>query len=233
MRLTLIESDHRLFQTAECAFASLMLHAGLVCLAIGVIERGRPADGRDATPLFLVPPDRQESPPAGQTARVQSGQPGGYFADGSELDGAGSGSRLGGRPYGRLSPRERSSAVGLVPLGSPARPSDSIFTVLEVEQTVERYEGSAAPIYPPRLSALGIEGHVQATFVVDPTGWVDRTSVRVLESDDPEFSESVRTALGEMRFRPAMRGGKAVRQLVEQRFNFRIAPLAGPGEVSS
>ena len=48
----------------------------------------------------------------------------------------------------------------------------------------------------------------------------------MLESDDPEFSESVRTALGAMRFRPATRGGKVVRQLVEQRFNFRIAPAA-------
>jgi hypothetical protein len=27
-----------------------------------------------------------------------------------------------------------------------------------------------------------------------------------------------------MRFHPATRGGRAVRQLVEQRFNFRIAP---------
>jgi TonB family protein len=89
---------------------------------------------------------------------------------------------------------------------------------------VERYEYSGAPIYPPKLSALGKEGHVQATFVVDTTGRVDMASVRVLESDDPEFSASVRTALGEMRFRPATRGGKAVRQLVEQRFNFRIAP---------
>jgi hypothetical protein len=55
---------------------------------------------------------------------------------------------------------------------------------------------------------------------------VDMASVRVLASDDPAFSESVRAALGAMRFRPALRGGRAVRQLVEQRFNFRIAPPA-------
>jgi protein TonB len=89
---------------------------------------------------------------------------------------------------------------------------------------VERYEGSAAPVYPPKLSALGMQGQVHATFIVGATGRVDMASVRVLESDHPEFSESVRTALAEMRFRPARRGGKSVRQLVEQRFNFRIAP---------
>ena len=96
--------------------------------------------------------------------------------------------------------------------------------MLEVDRMVERYEGSAAPIYPPRLSAMGKEGRVQATFVVDTTGQVDMASVQVLASDDPEFTESVRTALGGMRFRPATRRGRAVRQLVEQRFSFRIAP---------
>jgi TonB family protein len=230
MRLTLIESDHKLFQTAECAFASVMLHAALVCLALNIIggERGITLSGNGATPLFLVPPDRKESPPGGQSEIFSAGQPGGYFADGSELDGAGNGARVGGRPYGRLTARERSSAVGLVPFGPPTRLFDSVFTVLQVDEMVERHPESAAPLYPPRLSALGIQGRVHATFVVDATGRVDMTSVRVLESDDPEFSESVRTALREMRFRPAKRGGRAVRQLVEQRFNFRIEP---PGQV--
>jgi hypothetical protein len=34
----------------------------------------------------------------------------------------------------------------------------------------------------------------------------------------------VRTALGEARFRPAKRLGKTVRQLVQQRFSFKLAP---------
>ena len=116
-----------------------------------------------------------------------------------------------------------------MPFGAPVRLSDSVFTMLQVDRMVERYEGTAAPIYPPRLIAAGKEGRVQASFVVDPTGRVDPASVQVLASDDPEFTESVRTALGEMRFRPAMRGGRAVRQLVEQRFSFRIAREAQVG----
>lgn len=227
MRLHLIESDHSVFQPAECAFASLVLHVGLVWLVVGAIEvaRGLPADGRETRPLLLLPPDRRESPPAGQTDFFRLGRTGGLFADGTELDGAGSGTQVGGRPYGRQRPGERSSAVGLAPFGPPARLFDSVFTVFEVDRMVERYEGTAAPVYPPRLSALGKEGRVHATFVVDPAGRVEMTSVRVLESDDPEFTESVRTALGEMRFRPATRRGRAVRQRVEQRFNFRIAPM--------
>ena len=231
MRLQLIESDHGTFQAAECAFASLVFHASLIWLALGMIAGGRglSADARDTEALFLVPPDRKEAPPAGQTERFQPGQAGGYFTDGPEVAGSGTGTRVGGRPYGRQRPGERSSALGLAPFGAPARPADSVFTMLEVERMVERYEGSAAPIYPPRLSALGKEGRVQATFVVDTTGLVDVTSVQVLASDDPEFSESVRTALGEMRFHPATRHGRPVRQLVEQWFNFRIALVAQVG----
>jgi len=231
MRLHLIESDQKPIQTAECAFASLLFHASLIWLAVGGIAGTQVLVRAEllSVPLVLLPPDRHEAPPAGQTESFQLGQAGALFADGAVLDGAGSGTRTGGRPYGRQRPGERSRALGLAPLGQPARPTDSVFTMLEVERMVERYESSAAPVYPPRLSALGREGRVQATFVVDTTGRADMTSVQVLASDDPEFSESVRTALGEMRFRPAMRGGRAVRQLVEQRFNFRIAPAAQVG----
>jgi TonB family protein len=226
MHLHLIESDQKSIQTAECAFASLVFHASLIWLAVGVIAGAQVLAGNEslAVPLVLLPPDRHEAPPAGQTASFRLGQAGGLFADGAVLDGTGSGTRTGGRPYGRQRQGERSRALGLAPLGQAARPADSVFTVLEVERMVERYESSAAPVYPPRLSALGKEGSVQATFVVDTTGRVDLTSVQVLASNDPEFTESVRTALGEMRFHPATRGGRAVRQLVEQRFNFRIAP---------
>ena len=89
---------------------------------------------------------------------------------------------------------------------------------------VERYEGSAAPVYPPELSARGTEGQVQAAYVVDTTGRVDTTTIQVMQSDDPRFTESVRVALSETRFRPAKRAGKAVRQLVQQRFRFKLAP---------
>jgi TonB family protein len=230
MRFHLIESGHRAFQPAECAFASFVLHVGLVWLAVGELEmaRGLPADGRETRPFLLLPPDRRASPPAGQSESFEMGRAGGLFADGAALDGAGTGTEVGGRPYGPPRRGERSRAVGLAPFGPPARLFDSVFTVLQVDRMVERYEGSAAPVYPPRLSALGKQGRVHATFVVDPAGRVEMTSVRVLESDDPGFTESVRAALGEMRFRPATRRGRAVRQLVEQRFNFRIAPAFQP-----
>ena len=42
---------------------------------------------------------------------------------------------------------------------------------------VERYPFSAAPVYPPELSARGKEGKVDATYDVDATGRVDMTTI--------------------------------------------------------
>jgi hypothetical protein len=67
---------------------------------------------------------------------------------------------------------------------------------------------------------------VQAVYVVDTTGQVDTITIQVVRSDDPRFTASVRTALGQMRFRPAKRSGKTVRQLVEQKFRFKIVPAS-------
>lgn len=160
-----------------------------------------------------------------QTERIQWGRLGADLADGRHLTRAGEGRRIQAQAYGARTWGERSGARGRLPFGPvPDLVPDTAFSVLEVDEMVERYEGSAAPVYPPDLLALGTEGEVRATYVVDTTGRVDTMTIRMLESDDPRFAESVRTALGGMRFRPARRGQSAVRQLVEQRFRFRIAP---------
>ena len=72
------------------------------------------------------------------------------------------------------------------------------------------------------LSARRTEGQVVAAYVVDTVGRVDTTTIRVLGSDHPRVTESVRTALAEARVRPAKRAGHTVRQLVQQRFRFKL-----------
>ncbi len=118
---------------------------------------------------------------------------------------------------------------GLVPPGLASARLDSVFTVLAVDSEVVRVEGSAAPAYPASLLTIGVEGYVEAEFIVDTTGWVDLGSVRMLSSTHKEFESSVRLALMAMQFRPAWRGARRVRQLVSQRFTFRLehpAPAA-------
>jgi len=224
MHLLLLESDRSFFRSAECAAVSILAHAGLVWLAVGMTEGGRqlPADEREARVFFLLPPDRVDERPR-QSDIIQLGKLGGALEDGIELTGPGDGLRPGARSYGPPRPGERSRARGEVPFGPPPLlVPDTAFSVLEVDEMVERYDESAAPAYPRELADRGKDGQVRAIYVVDTTGRVDPTTIQVLQSDDPRFTESVLTALGGMRFRPAKRAGKTVRQLVEQRFRFRI-----------
>ena len=62
---------------------------------------------------------------------------------------------------------------------------------------------------------------------------VEMTDPAIMRSGAIRATTSVRTALADTRFRPAKRSGKAVRQLVAQRFRFKIAPAARPVDGSS
>jgi TonB family protein len=225
MHLTLLESDRSFLSTAECAVASILAHGALVWFAVSLIDGGRriPTDEREARVFFLLPPDRVDVRER-QSEVIQWGRLGGDLEDGKHLlkpDGG----WLSLKPaHGARGKRNRSGARGQLPFGPASQfIPDTAFSVLEVDEIV-RYESSAAPIYPKDLLATGTQGSVQAQYVVDTTGRVDTTTIQVVRSDDPRFTASVRTALGSMRFRPAKRAGKTVRQLVEQKFNFKIVP---------
>ncbi len=228
MHPTIPESGRRFFLSAECAFASFLAHAGVVLLAAGLTQGGRqlPADERQARVFFLLPPDRVDQR-VHQTRIIQWGRLGGDLEDGKLFTRPSEGFRIKEQTYGARGRGGESGARGEVPFGpAPLLVPDTVFSVLEVDETVERYDGSAAPVYPSDLISLGVEGVVQAVYVVDTTGRVDTTTIQVLHSDDRRFTESVRTALGQMRFRPARRAGKAVRQQVQQQFRFKIIPAS-------
>ena len=78
------------------------------------------------------------------------------------------------------------------------------------------------PQYPPALLKAGVQGVVHVRFIVDTIGHVDTATMVVLDKPDPEFVAAVRTALVKMKYRPAILRGRAVSQLVEQPFVFRI-----------
>jgi TonB family protein len=231
MQVTLLESHRSLLHAAEYTAFSLLAHAGVVVMAIATTAGGRqlPADEREARVFFLLPPDRVDVR-ARQTDILQWGRPGGDLDDGKLLR-ATEGMRVRVEAYGARAKSERSGAKGELPFGPvPYLVPDTVFSVLEVDEMVERYESSAAPAYPPDLLAMGTEGSVRAMYVVDTTGRVDTSTIEVMSSDDERFTESVRAALGLMRFRPAKRQGQRVRQLVEQKFHFRIQPPPGSND---
>jgi TonB family protein len=228
MRVTLLESNRSFFQTAECAMVSVLAHSFVVWAAIAATAGGRqlPTDESEARVFFFLPPDRIDIR-SRQFEHLQWAREGGDIHNGPVLTRNGEGFTTRPPAYGaRARGKDLSGARGQLPIGvslADIRP-DTAFSVLDVDKEVERYEWSAAPLYPPKLLADGTEGVVFAHFVVDTSGMVDPGSVEVISSPHPMFTESVVDALGMMHFKPAIRGGVKVRQLVEQRFRFQIAP---------
>jgi TonB family protein len=228
MHLTLLESNRSFFQTAECALVSILAHAGIVWFALGASARGwqLPTTEREARVVFLLPPDRVDIR-SRQTDKIQWGKLGSDIDDGKDLTKPAEGLVPRERSYGARRRGRQTGARGQLPFGPPTLfVPDTAWSVLEVDEMAERYQTSAAPVYPRDLITLGVQGMVQATYIVDSTGLVDTASFEVVASDDLRFTESVREALAHMRFRPAKRGGKTVRQLVEQKFRFRILPAS-------
>ena len=122
------------------------------------------------------------------------------------------------------------TAVQTEPTGEPAE-AEVALSEIEVDSVVQRDPSSAAPVYPPGMLEQSIEGSTFVHYVVDTTGRVDTTTIRIIRSTDPAFSQSVREALKSMLFRPAIHASHRVRQWVEQSFAFRIlkpAPRATP-----
>src|SRR5438270_202165 len=102
MRLTLLESDRSFLRSAECAFLSILAHAGFVWLAVAATGSGGriPTDEREARVFFLLPPDRVDARQH-QTVFMRWGKLGADLEDGVRPTGPGEGLRV--RSYGARS----------------------------------------------------------------------------------------------------------------------------------
>ena len=205
---------------------SVAAHVVLVSAAIygtGVRARelGQSIAERTALLHFLPPPDRRPS-----SAKVAEHLR--YIDLGSR------GEALPMRPDGRVLERVAAARASGMPeqqhdeaqSQAPAAAfdsRDSVYSMLDVEETAVRTAGSAAPVYPAELMVDGKEGGVYLRFVVDTMGRADAASIEVLRSSHPAFTQSVRQALPLMLYTPATISGRRVRQLVEQNFEFRIS----------
>ena len=104
----------------------------------------------------------------------------------------------------------------------PVPQGDQPYFDFQVEKPVVMAPGSQGPAYPDMLRSAGIEGQVLAQFVVDTTGRADMSSFKALKSDNDLFTTAVKNALQRMRFLPAEVGGRKVKQLVQQPFQFSL-----------
>ena len=103
----------------------------------------------------------------------------------------------------------------------PAQPRTA-YEEVEVDAPASSLANQPTPAYPPSMRAAGVEGKVFARFLVNSDGLVSRESIRIVSSTNELFSEAVRDAIAKMRFAPARIGSKAVAQMVQQVFIFRL-----------
>jgi protein TonB len=217
-----VESYAKSTPVSSSAVISLVTHAVLIGAAVA--STNRPAnvdpDWIENKVYYLPPPDRLPTQ-AGSTETIK------YIELAPEGTGAGFGTD--GVGVAALPVHESSPTVGDLgrdTTNSTPAPTlaggDSVFSQLEVDSTVTRYPGSAAPAYPLEMLKEGVQGSVMTQYVVDTSGFADTTSLKVLRSTHADFTAAVRAALPFMRFYPAKVGAKKVRQLVEQEFTFKI-----------
>jgi protein TonB len=248
MVIQLLESQHERQRRAAGATLSLMVHALLIALAVELtmeaakqVERIMPerlvfAEVRQAEAPPAPPPEEVVKAPAPDQVVVQ---PSALPAKGfqvlvapvtipntlpnidfsksmtNEADFSGRGV-AGGIAKG---------VVGGVPTNKPTavvEEATHAYLVTEVEKAAAPLPDVVPPRYPEMLRVAGIEGTVVAQWVVDTAGRADMATFRVLRSEHDQFSEAVRLTVSRMRFYPAEIGGRRVRMLVEQPFEFRL-----------
>lgn len=208
------------------AAVSVVAHAALIVAAVIGTARPSSIDGQTswiANKVYYLPPPNRIAHQAGSRETLR------YIALAPEGVGAGLGvPAIDPTRKWRLSDTDDFGDQGRDTTHTAAAPaiagSDSTFTILQVDSAATRDPASAAPAYPPELLAQGIQGSVDAQYVVDTTGAADSATLRILASTHPDFTAAVRAALPGMRFTPARIGDQKVRQLVEQEFTFRITP---------
>ena len=225
VRLTLIESTRRTTLRAVGAeLFGMSTYAALIAVSIfgaRAMHRMAPTSPIDEAVRFFAPL-RQSAPPPMQES-VQFIGLGGLQSVSIPVSEP---SPRGNVPAPRGSAGDVASE--LIDLPSPPNDSEKAYSEIEVDSTVTLDPSAEGPQYPPALLQAGVQGVVYARFIVDTVGHVDTATLVVLDKPDPEFVNAVRTALVRMKYRPAVLRGRAVAQLVEQPFVFRIQP---PGVV--
>jgi TonB family protein len=99
--------------------------------------------------------------------------------------------------------------------------SFAVYTALQVDEEAQAAPGSwSGIIYPPELRYAGVGGTVVVEGVVDTQGRVEAGSFGVVSSPHPLLSKAAEEVFKGAQFRPGLRQGRPVRQLVQQVFRF-------------
>lgn len=107
--------------------------------------------------------------------------------------------------------------------------SNQAYTADKVDIVAAFRDGTPPVIYPDSLWGTGVSGRVLAEFVVDTLGGLENETLSIVSSSHPSFSRAVLDALSVASFKPAIRNGRPVRQVVQLPFVFEpIRPAREP-----
>ena len=231
MLKTLLESTTHRTRTSHFMVASATVHAAIIFVAVYATAIGAAAEARPDEPVVIhwVPMPKQAAP---VFPKAPQSSPRALNVGLARMSPAFSVDVPTALPS--LEVQLAPVTSDLVPAATGSSGSTSVSTALasggdgrhayditEVETAVSMI-GETVPGYPSALRAAGIDGMVAAEFVVRESGRADVTSLRIITATNDAFVESIRRALPRMRFRPATIGGRAVAQLVQQQFVFRL-----------
>ena len=126
-------------------------------------------------------------------------------------------------PTNATRPATASAANGAAAVSGDKVTSQAHF-MFDTTRAAAMAPGSAGPRYPDAERIAKIEGEVLAQFVIDSTGAVIPSTLKILRSSAKPFADAVRDALPGMRFVPAeVEGGRKVKALVQTPFTFAIS----------
>src|SRR5438309_8869242 len=184
-----VESYSRSTPVSSSAVVSLVTHALLIGVAIAATNRpaNLESDWIENRAYYLPPPDRRPSQEGSrETIKYVDLAPEGVGAGFGEVS-AGTDGPVIQEPSASLGDigRDLTSSITAPKLSG----GDSIFTQLEVDSTVSRFPGSAAPVYPSEMLKQGVQGSVVTQYVVDTTGFADSTSLKIMHTTHEQFAD--------------------------------------------
>jgi len=213
--LTLIESrrktsSRRLFGVG---FASLAIHTAIIAGVVYATLHAASSDDRvrmDTTVVLLAPQEQQkpaEPPPVQLVDALKGFQtvavPAQIPTDIPPID-----------LQQRFDPKDYSGsgieggrANGIVVDGS------EVYAEAIVEERPELLS-APPPVYPALLKHAGIQGRVILRAIVDTTGRVEPTSVRIIKSPSAAFNQPTKDWVLKALFRPARLHGRGVRVFI-------------------
>lgn len=228
---TLLESRARRERAGKGAVVSVVVHAGLIVLAVAATAAAGtgPIDHEERVVSITPPVTEIADPPPRPPDEVPTGPVAPDAVGGGPIlvppidvpealppiDATAAETRA--EDFARGARR-----AGELPAGTPAPGADGTPILdFQADKPVVAV-GGCAPRFPDMLRSANVEGEVLAQFVVDAEGRADASTFKVLKSSHELFAAAVKSCLPSMRFIPAEAGGRKVSQIVQQPFVFAL-----------